>query len=134
LEVCSRFALGRSFVWSQEAATLLFIWSVFVAAPVAFRHDGHLQLALFSFVPRGMAARAHAVLIDLINLVFVVSYGWLAIRVLGAGLGRVYAATGLPLEVGWVAIVVFTATALLYVVERLAAATPLGASASPQDE
>jgi TRAP-type C4-dicarboxylate transport system permease small subunit len=131
LEVTSRYALGQSFIWSQETATLLFIWSVFVAAPVGFRHDSHLQLALFGFVEGTAPARLHARLVDLINLAFALAYGGLAIGVLGAGLGRVNAATGLPLEIGWAAIVVFAATAALYVVERLVAGTPLGQSARP---
>jgi len=127
LEVTSRYFLGQSFIWSQDVATLCFLWSVFIAAPAAFRNDEHLHLDLFALSPGSPAARLHGLGLGLVNLAFAAIYTVLAWQVLTKGLGRVQAATGIPLEVGWASILVMGMASFLFVGERLLHGLPPGA-------
>ena len=132
LEVFSRAVLGQSFIWSQDAATILFLWSVFIVAPVAFRHDAHLQITLFAFDAASAAGHLHRLGLSVINLVFAGAYTYLSWLVVTVGLGRVNAATGWPLEIGWASMLVMGVASLLFVAERLMNRTPLGVSARPE--
>ena len=131
LQVFSRTVFGQSFIWTQDAATILFLWSVFVVAPMAFRHDAHLQITLFALAPDGAAGQFHRLALLVINLVFAVAYTYLTWLALTIGLGRVNAATGWPLEIGWASMLVLGLASLMFIAERFVHATPVGTSAAP---
>ncbi len=131
LEVFSRAVFGQSFIWTLDAATILFLWSVFVVAPIAFRHDAHLQITLFTLAPAGAAGQLHRLALLVINLVFALAYTYLTWLALTLGLGRVNAATGWPLEIGWASMLVLGLASLMFIVERFVHATPVGTSAAP---
>jgi TRAP-type C4-dicarboxylate transport system permease small subunit len=45
-QVFMRYALNRSLDWADEASTLLFVWTVFLALPLALRNGGHIVMEM----------------------------------------------------------------------------------------
>lgn len=56
-QIVARTALASPLTWAEEAATLLFIWLVFLGAAAAAKLDRHVQVLAFERVagPAGMA-------------------------------------------------------------------------------
>ena len=54
IQVFARYVLNRSPAWAEQAALLLMIWFVFVAAAVGVREGFHIRIAIFadSFPPK----------------------------------------------------------------------------------
>lgn len=55
--VLTRYVLNISIIWSVEMSKLLFIWSAFLSATVAFRRKAHIRFEFLNQVlgPRGIA-------------------------------------------------------------------------------
>jgi TRAP-type transport system small permease protein len=72
-QVFMRYVLNRSLDWADEAATLLFVWTVFLALPLALRNGGHIVMELLlssvSRANRDRLYRAMAVLSSLMMAV-----------------------------------------------------------------
>lgn len=45
-QVFMRYALNRSLDWADETATLCFVWTVFLALPLALRNGGHIVMEM----------------------------------------------------------------------------------------
>jgi TRAP-type transport system small permease protein len=45
-QVFMRYALNRSLDWADETATLCFVWTVFLAVPLALRNGGHIVMEM----------------------------------------------------------------------------------------
>lgn len=45
-QVFMRYLLNRSLDWADESATLLFVWTVFLALPLALRDGGHIVMEM----------------------------------------------------------------------------------------
>ena len=45
-QVFMRYVLNRSLDWADETATLLFVWTVFLALPLALRNGGHIVMEM----------------------------------------------------------------------------------------
>lgn len=45
-QVAMRYVLNRSLDWADEAATLCFVWTVFLALPLALRNGGHIVMEM----------------------------------------------------------------------------------------
>lgn len=45
-QVFMRYALNRSLDWADETATLCFVWTVFLALPLALRDGGHIVMEM----------------------------------------------------------------------------------------
>ena len=45
-QVFMRYVLNRSLDWADETATLLFVWTVFLALPLALRDGGHIVMEM----------------------------------------------------------------------------------------
>ncbi|MFC4553908.1 TRAP transporter small permease [Georgenia faecalis] len=83
LQVFMRYVLNSPTVWSEEFATLMFVWCVMAAIPVAVRHSEHIAVTIVVDRLRGTARRV------------VVALGYLLSAGL-FGLVTVYAALMLP--------------------------------------
>ena len=45
-QVFMRYVMNRSLNWADETATLLFVWTVFLALPLALRNGGHIVMEM----------------------------------------------------------------------------------------
>jgi TRAP-type C4-dicarboxylate transport system permease small subunit len=45
-QVFMRYILNRSLDWADETATLCFVWTVFLALPLALRNGGHIVMEM----------------------------------------------------------------------------------------
>jgi TRAP-type transport system small permease protein len=65
-QVFMRYVMNRSLDWADETATLLFVWTVFLALPLALRNGGHIVMEMLlsavSKARRDQLYRAMAVL------------------------------------------------------------------------
>ncbi len=54
-QVFMRYVLNRSLDWADETATLCFVWTVFLAFPLALRNGGHIvmEMLLIRLSPEG---------------------------------------------------------------------------------
>jgi TRAP-type transport system small permease protein len=54
-QVFMRYVLNRSLDWADETATLCFVWTVFLALPLALRDGGHIvmEMLLTKLSPAG---------------------------------------------------------------------------------
>jgi TRAP-type C4-dicarboxylate transport system permease small subunit len=54
-QVFMRYVLNSSIDWAAETATLCFVWTVFLAIPLALRNGGHIvmEMILIRLSPRG---------------------------------------------------------------------------------
>lgn len=48
VNVFFRYVLNRGIFWSEEVATISFVWSVFVGAAACHKHKMHISIDLFS--------------------------------------------------------------------------------------
>ncbi|MDI9371298.1 MAG: TRAP transporter small permease [Synergistaceae bacterium] len=48
VNVFFRYVLNRGIFWSEEVATIAFVWSVFVGAAACHKHKMHISIDLFS--------------------------------------------------------------------------------------
>lgn len=57
-QVFMRYVLNRSLDWADETATLCFVWTVFLALPLALRNGGHIvmEMLLIRLPPKGRDA------------------------------------------------------------------------------
>lgn len=46
VQVFMRYVVNRSLDWTDELATLLFVWTVFLALPLALRNGGHIVMEM----------------------------------------------------------------------------------------
>lgn len=71
-QVFMRYVLNRSLDWADETATLCFVWTVFLALPLALRNGGHIVMEMLlirlSPVMRDRLYRAMAALSALMML------------------------------------------------------------------
>lgn len=81
-QVFMRYVLNRSLDWADETATLCFVWTVFLALPLALRNGGHIvmEMVLIRVSPlmrdglyRAMAGCAHAMLVIVSREAFVLA-------------------------------------------------------------
>ncbi|MDN5344086.1 MAG: hypothetical protein PWQ18_197 [Clostridia bacterium] len=79
LQVIFRYVLNNSLTWSEELTRYLFIWSVFIAAPVALVRKMHMGVdIIFNRLP-GKVQIFTAAIIDLCVAIFalaLVNYGF----------------------------------------------------------
>ncbi len=82
-QVFMRYILNRSLDWSDETATLCFVWTVFMALPLALRNGGHIVMEMLltsvSAQWRDRLYRAMAVL-SLLLMILITWEAWLLAR------------------------------------------------------
>ena len=57
--VCARYLLERPLIWSDEVASILFLWLAMLGAALALHRDEHMRMTVFS---NGLSPRARAFL------------------------------------------------------------------------
>jgi tripartite ATP-independent transporter DctM subunit len=78
--VVSRYVLHRPLVWSDELASILFLWLAMLGAVIAFRRNEHMRMtAIVAMTSRGVQAFLD-VLATCAALVFLVMIAWPALE------------------------------------------------------
>lgn len=98
-QVVTRYVLGAASSWSEEAAVLLFSWSVLGGLALGV-HDGyHVRLTLLPDLLPGRGRIGYERLVDAITTALGVFLAWSAWRFLDLTSGSVSAAIGYPTEI-----------------------------------
>jgi C4-dicarboxylate transporter DctQ subunit len=108
LEIVLRNFFNTSFLWSEEVSRYLMIWSVYFGAAAAVGTGGHLRIdMLIDHVPAPMR-RVLDTLAELWVLSFSVALSWAGYIVVSDSfqMGMVSADSNLPLQLGWVQLVI----------------------------
>lgn len=73
LQVAMRYMFNAPTVWSEELATLMFVWFVLLGIPVALRHQEHIRVEIITELPfRWIRSGVHVVSNVCFVLVFAV--------------------------------------------------------------
>lgn len=77
-KVASRYVLASPFSWSEELATILFSWVVFIGASLAFKKNEHFSMdVLVDLLPRAPKRLIQTVGLGLVSIfcLLIVCYG-----------------------------------------------------------
>lgn len=99
----SRYALGASIPWTEEAARYLLIAVTFLGAPMALRRGEHIAVDMVHGYTTPRVSKAFELLADLVSLAFLITLTVLCVQIAQKTGGRMI---GLPLPksaVYWVA-------------------------------
>lgn len=118
-EVFSRYVLSSSRLWSEEAARLSFVWSLFLGATIGFRHGEHLTVDIVRFAPGSLADRIHEWVLSILTFAFVAVYAYLGWRMAQTGFTRSMLVLPLPIAAGWLAIPAMGVIATAFCAERI---------------
>lgn len=118
-EVFSRYVLASSRLWSEEAARLAFIWSLFLGATTGFRHAEHLTVDVVQFRLGSRADRIHEWVLNLLTFAFVAVYAYLGWRLARTGFTRSMLVLPLPIAAGWLAIPAMGILSTSFALERV---------------
>lgn len=69
LQVISRYALGHSFTWMEELATIMFVWMIYLGISAAVTYRKHLRI---DFVLNLVPFKAKRAMLIISNVVFAV--------------------------------------------------------------
>ncbi len=98
-QVITRYVLGAASSWSEEAAVLLFSWSVLGGLALGV-HDGfHVRLTLLPDLLPGRGRIGYERLVDAVTMLLGLFLVWSAWRFLDITSGSVSAAIGYPTEI-----------------------------------
>jgi TRAP-type C4-dicarboxylate transport system permease small subunit len=119
LQIFSRFtALIPSYIWTEEMARFLFVWTIMIGAMIGVRESSHFEVDLW---PR-LSARAEAavkLIARLCVLVVAIVFLWAGIRFTGFGWYRISELAELPLWTIHIAWPIAGATWLIFLGEQM---------------
>lgn len=108
LEIVLRNFFNTSFLWSEEVSRYLMIWSVYFGAAAAVATGGHLRIdMLIDHVPAGLR-RVLDTIAQLWVFAFSAALAWAGYLVASESfhMGMVSADSNLPLQLGWIQLVI----------------------------
>jgi TRAP-type C4-dicarboxylate transport system permease small subunit len=129
-QVVTRYILGAASSWSEEAAVLLFSWSVLGGLALGVHEGYHVRLTLLPDRLPGGGRIAYERLVDAVTMALGLFLAWSAWRFLDMTSGSVSAAIGYPTEILNALAIACGALIALFGLERML--RPGGAA--PSDE
>lgn len=102
-QVVSRYLLGDSLGWIDEACRFGFIWMVFLAAAIGARRGTHMAITLLEEVLGPRSRRPLLVLADVSLIAFAVLVGWGGYQLMGLNWTSRAPATGIA--IAWVQLI-----------------------------
>lgn len=101
-QVFARYVLNASPAWGEQAALLLMIWYVLLAAAAGVREDFHIRITVFAAALPPAPRRLAAVLMHLTVAAFGLAMVWWGIELTIATWTHVIPTLGLPRGVAYI--------------------------------
>lgn len=70
LQVFSRYVFGRSFTWTEELGTIMFIWLVYLGSCAAVLEQRHLRIDLILGLVKGNVKKFFLIFSNIVTLLF----------------------------------------------------------------
>lgn len=70
IQVFSRYFFGRSFTWTEELGTIMFIWLIYLGSCAAVLEGKHLRIDLFLSMMRGNLKKAVLLFTNVVTMAF----------------------------------------------------------------
>lgn len=121
LQVFARYVLNSSTAWAEQAALLLMIWYVFIAAAAGVREDFHIRIAVFADHLPGALRRPVRVFAHLVVVAFGVAMVVFGSALVQATWQHVIPTLGLPRGVAYIPIALSGVLIIAFAIERLIA-------------
>lgn len=108
MEIVLRNFFNTSFLWSEEVARYLMIWSVYFGAAAAVGTNGHLRIEMLIDVVPARVRQVLDTLAQLWVLGFSLAITWAGYTLVRDSFasGIVSADSNLPLQLGWIQLVI----------------------------
>ena len=103
-------------IWMEEVSRLLYMWSIFLGAAVAFRRGAHFKIDILHF-KNPIVRRTLAVLSYLLGVIFVIVLLWFGYKFSLQGIVKKSLPSGIPLIVYRMSFPVSGFFMLLYSIE-----------------
>lgn len=123
LQVTMRYIFNAPTSWSEELATVLFVWLVMLGIPTALRHGQHIKVDVLAELPIRGIRTALRVFGDLAFIAVFATLGYFSLKLMPAAgrqlLTGLSYATGLPISqsfVNW-AVPVGSVLAVIFAIE-----------------
>lgn len=115
LQVFARYVIGSPFVWSEELARYLLIWTTFIGVSLAVREGGHISVDLVPAIFGARSIRFFSALSLTGSLIFFVCMVWYSIPLTRRiqGIGQLSPGLGIQMWIVYAAVPIgFTLAAL----------------------
>lgn len=119
MQVFARYVLNDSPAWAEQAALLLMIWYVFIAAAAGVREGFHIRIAVFADNLPPALRRPVRLLSHLIVAAFGVAMVWFGIELARATWQHVIPTLGIPRGFAYVPIALSGGLIVGFSLERL---------------
>lgn len=125
LQVVMRYVFNSPTVWSEELATLMFVWFVLLGIPIVLRHQEHIRVEMISEIPLKWIRPAAQALGNVCFIVLFAVMGYYSLqlipsseRQLMGGLSQAFGAD-IHLNAIYWAVPIGSALTILFAIEQL---------------
>lgn len=132
LQVAMRYVFNAPTAWSEELATLLFVWMTMLGIPIALRHQQHIAIDLLAQKSRSRLKKGLRISSNLFFLGTFAAVAYLSIKILPAArrqnISGISDALGInfPLSVTYIAVTVGAVFAIVFAIEKMFEHTQTG--------
>ena len=88
LQIFSRYVLGNSFTWTEQAARYLFIWMIMIGCPVMFHHKIFIAFDLIFMVLPKIVQFVIDIIIKVASMAFACYYFYWSLQLVIQTMGR----------------------------------------------
>lgn len=78
-QVFMRYFLNAATSWSDEVATLMFVWSVMLAIPIGIRRHEHISVEFFISLLKGVPHKIGIIIIQLLTAITIGAVGYFSL-------------------------------------------------------
>lgn len=121
MQVFARYVLNASPAWAEQAALLLMIWYVFIAAAAGVREGFHIRIAIFAESLPGRIRHVVLILAHIVVVVFGVAMAYYGVELAQATWQHVIPTLGLSRGYAYVPIALSGVMITGFAIEQLVA-------------
>lgn len=98
-QVIMRYFFHNPTAWSDEVATLMFVWSVMLAIPIGIRRHEHISVEFFISLLKGIPHRIAIIFIELLTVLTIGAVGYFALGLLPSAKRQLLTGISITLDV-----------------------------------